>query len=154
MGCNIEDAAVNYLAALLGSSTVLQEFWLQLNNIGQQGASQLAGAMIINKSLLTMSLLGCSFITSTGATNLVNGLHHNISLRQLQLPEAFKSDCQKLSGYELVQDRVEWYPDVSQQSTVEIVGKTVDCDSLGMSSVNKNEHVVTMVGSFLPQHLL
>lgn len=121
---------------LIKRSAVLQEIWLQLNDIGQQGAGELSRALNESGSLLTLSLLGCSSITSTGAVMLVASLRKNSSLRRLQLPEAFESDCKAVPGYESVKGRVEWYADITQQSAVEIVGKTVDCDVLGTSSVS------------------
>ena len=131
MGCSIDDSTVIRLATLLHYNNVLRELWLQVNDIGQQGASEISRVLKSNKSLETLSLLGCSSITSSGAIVLVNCLHDNSSLKRLQLSEAYKSDCAKEPGYSDVESRVEWCADVTQQSTVKIVGRSVNCEVLG-----------------------
>ena len=131
VGCSIDDSTAIRLAALLHYNNVLRELWLQVNDIGQQGASELSRVLKSNKSLETLSLMDCSSITSGGAIVLVNCLHDNSSLKQLHLSESFKSDCAKVPGYSDVVARVEWYPDITQQSAVKIENKTLNLRVLG-----------------------
>ena len=102
-----------------------------MNDIGQQGASELSRVLKNNRSLQILSVLACSSINSSGAIDLVNSLHDNRSLKRLQLSEAYKSDCAKEPGYCDVETRVEWYPDVTQQSSVKIEKKSINCEVLG-----------------------
>ena len=135
MGCSIDDNTAIRLAALPHYNNVLRELWLQVNDIGQQGARELSTVLKSNKSLETLSLLGCSSITSSGAMVLVNCLHDNSSLKRLQLSEAYKSDCSKEPDYSDVEEWVEWCPDITQQSTVKMEKKSVNCEVLGKSLV-------------------
>ena len=132
VGCSITDQQISQLAPGLYHCTALRELWLQANLIGEQGARYLADMLLHNKTLTSLSLLGCGSIGVMGATALVQSLHENSSVKCLQLSETFEAACEKVQGYSNVANRLVWMTDFTQQSVVKIEGKRVDCEVLGM----------------------
>lgn len=131
VGCHIGDASISQLIEILHNSTTIKELWLQLNNIGQQGAKALSRALKCNTSLLTLSLIGCHSITSAGAIALTNSLHDNSTLNQLELPEVYQTDIEGNCGYDSIKARVKWSADIADVSVVDMGGKEIDGELLG-----------------------
>ena len=141
--CKIDDAAISTLADLLHSNTIIQELWLQGNNISQQGAHELSTALKCNTSLLTLSLLGCHSITELGALALTQSLHDNNSLNRLELPDKFQKIGEQETGYASIQPRLKWFADYTKKSEVNLSRKKVDCELLSESVIKLYIHFYT-----------
>lgn len=135
------DAATSTLADLLCNNSIIQELWLQGNNIGVRGATELSRALKHNTSLVKLSLLGCQHITFVGALALTESLHSNHNLRQLELPDEFQMACKRVTGYASIKTRLKWPADYTRMSIVNLRKNKVDCELLGESVIKFNQYI-------------
>jgi len=72
-----------FLARLL-MNVLLCYVYVPVNNIGENGASQIANSLQHNSTLTTLDL-GSNKIGDNGASQIVNSLQHNYTLTTLDL---------------------------------------------------------------------
>ncbi len=132
--CSISDQGMTYLSRALAQSTKLKEVQLQRNAFGFAGAQELAKAIVSNKCIQSLSLLGCDAMGEEGTTRILQSLTGNSSVQKVFLPDAFEHvvthDHSDLSS------RVVWLPDVDTLKVVNLSEKTVDVTRLGKCSTN------------------
>ncbi len=129
--CGIDDEGMVSLTKALTQSSRLKELQLQRNIFTHEGAVDLAKVIQGNRSLETISLLGCDAVGKIGTIRLLQSLTTNQTVQKLFLPDAFQHVSNSEHSY--LASRVVWLPDIATQNIVKLYGTRVNVRSLGES---------------------
>ena len=120
--CSIESATTSDLARALHDDSQLRDLRLRGNPIGRAGAEAISSMLQHNHHLKFLDLTGCSSIGETGIPKLIMAMCQNVSMTVLQLPDNLQYTGWATEGYDSVQARIQWTPDISTQEVVELTG--------------------------------
>ena len=84
--CNIGEVGACELAQALTTNSSLEILWMNGNAIGHSGAGDIAAALCVNNTLKELSLADNSTIDYAAASEILESLHQNTSLTNLDLP--------------------------------------------------------------------
>ncbi len=127
--CGIDDEGMVSLTKAVTQSSRLKELQLQRNIFTHKGAIDLAKVIQGNRSLESISLLGCDTVGEAGTIRLLQSLTTNQTVQKLFLPDAFQHAA--TSEYCYLASRVVWLPDIATQNIVSLYGTRVNVRSLG-----------------------
>ena len=94
--CHISGQGAGELAAALCKNSTLQDLDLNFNPIGVEGVSKMSEMVQQNTSLTRLRILCDNSVGEEGTRKLLNSIKYNQTLKELWLPENYKSatsDC-------------------------------------------------------------